>query len=138
MGGNSPKLLAVVVAAILHWLLGAVWFITLKEQWLAGLGTTAEQLMARGIPAWLPHVVTLIANFALAYVLGWVIMSTGPQTLVRGVIVALVLGIGIAASVFATELVFEAKSLQFFCIVAGYPLVGMVIMGIVLGAWKKS
>jgi hypothetical protein len=137
MGSNSPKLLAVIVAAILHWLLGAVWFTTLKQQWLVGLGTTSEQLMARGIPAWLPHVVTLIANLLLAYVIGWVILATGPQTLLRGIGVAAFLWLGIAASVFATELVFEAKSLEFFCIVAGYPLVGMMIMGAVLGAWKK-
>jgi hypothetical protein len=137
MGANSPKTLAVIVAAILHWLLGAVWFTTMKQQWLAGLGTTSEQLMARGIPAWLPHVVTLIANLLLAYVIGWVILATGSQTLLRGIGVAAFLWLGIAASVFATELVFEAKSLEFFCIVAGYPLVGMMIMGAVLGAWKK-
>ena len=137
MGTNSPKLLAVIVAAILHWLLGAAWFTLLKVQWLAGLGTASEKLMAAGIPAWLPHVVTLIANFLLAYVIGWVLLATGSQTVVRGIGVAAFLWLGIAASVFATELVFEARSLEFFCIVAGYPLVGMTIMGAVLGAWKK-
>jgi hypothetical protein len=136
MGTNSPKSLAVMVAAILHWLLGAVWFTLLKQQWLAGLGTTSDKLMAAGIPVWLPHVVTLIANLLLAYVIGWVILATGSQTLVRGIGVAVFLWL-VVASVFATELVFEAKSLEFFCIVAGYPLVGMMIMGAVLGAWKK-
>lgn len=137
MGGNSPKILAVIAAAIAHWLLGAVWFTTMKQQWLAGLGSTSEQLMSRGIPAWLPHVVTLIANCLLAYVIGWVILATGSQTLVRGIGVAAFLWLGIAASVFATELAFEAKPLSFFAIVAGYPLVGMMIMGAVLGGWKK-
>lgn len=136
MGTNSPKTLAVILAAILHWLLGAVWFTLLKQQWLAGLGTTSEKLMAAGIPAWLPHVVTLIANLLLAYVIGWVILATGSQTLLRGIGVAAFLWL-VAASVFATELVFEAKSVEFFCIVAGYPLVGMMTMGAVLGAWKK-
>ncbi len=137
MESTSPKLLAVIVAAVLHWLLGAAWFTMLKQQWLAGLGKTAEQMMATGQPAWLPHVVTLIANFAMAYVIGWAILATGPQTLVRGLQIAAVLWVGIAASVFATELVFEVKSFQFFGIVAGYPLLGMLIMGSVLGGWKK-
>jgi hypothetical protein len=137
MENSSPKLLAVIVAAILHWLFGAAWFTMLKQQWLAGLGTTSEKLMAIGQPAWLPHVVTLIANFAMAYVIGWVILATGPQTLARGLQIAGMLWIGITASVFATELVFEARSLSFFLIVAGYPLIGMLIMGTVLGAWKK-
>jgi hypothetical protein len=137
MENTSPKMLAVLVAAVLHWLLGAAWFTTLKQQWLAGLGRTSEQMMATGQPAWLPHVVTLIANFAMAYVIGWVILATGPQTLVRGLQIAAVLWVGVAASVFATEFVFEVRSLEFFCVAAGYPLIGMLIMGTVLGAWKK-
>ena len=80
--------------------------------------------------------VTLIANFAMAYVLGWLILATGPQTLMRGVQMAAILWVFVGA-VFATEYVFEARSLQIFVINAGYPFVGMVIMGVVLGAWKK-
>src|SRR5262249_9618888 len=116
MENTSPKLLAVIVAAVAHWFLGAAWFSTLKQQWLAGLGKTSEQLMATGQPAWLPHVVTLIANFAMAYVIGWVILATGPQTVVRGLQIAGLLWVGIAASVFATELVFEVKPLMFYAI----------------------
>jgi hypothetical protein len=137
MGENSPKLVAVIVAAVLHWLLGAAWFSTLKQQWLVGIGKTSEQILVSGQSAWLPHVVTLIANFTMAYVLGWLILATGPQTVIRGVQVAAVVSLGFVASAFATEYVFEARSLQIFVINAGYPLVGMVIMGVVLGAWKK-
>src|SRR5262249_43209187 len=118
MEGNSPKLLAVIVAAIAHWLLGAVWVTTLKQQWLGGLGKTSEQLMASGVPAWLPHVVTLGANVLMAYTIGWAILATGQQTIARGLAVAGILWVGIAASVFATELVFEARPLSFFAIVA--------------------
>jgi hypothetical protein len=86
--------------------------------------------MGSGTPPWLPHVLTLIANFAMAYVIGWTKLATRPQTLGRGLQIAAVLWVGIAASVFATELVFEARSLQFFGIVAGSPLIGMLVMGI--------
>jgi fatty acid desaturase len=137
MAATSPKLGAVIVAAILHWLLGALWFTLFKQQWLVGIGKTSEQLMDAGQPAWLPHVVTLIANLALAYVLGWAILATGPQNVIRGLQVAAVLWLGLIASAFATEYVFEARSVQIFAINAGYPLVGMLLMGIVLGAWKR-
>jgi fatty acid desaturase len=137
MAATSPKLGAVIVAAILYWLLGALWFTLFKQQWLVGIGKTSEQLMDAGQPAWLPHVVTLIANLALAYVLGWAILATGPQNVIRGLQVAAVLWLGLIASAFATEYVFEARSVQIFAINAGYPLVGMLLMGIVLGAWKR-
>ena len=41
------------------------------------------------------------------------------------------------ASTLATEYAFEARSLSFFAINIAYPLVGMIIMRVVLGAWKK-
>lgn len=137
MSNTSPKIAAVVVAAILHWLLGAAWFTTLKQPWLVGIGKTNEQLMSSGMPAWLPHVITLIANLVMAYILGWLILSTGPQTAARGLMIALVAWAGFVATNFATEYAFEARSLEIFTINTGYPLVGMLIMGAVLGAWKK-
>jgi len=47
------------------------------------------------------------------------------------------LWLGLIASTFATEYVFEARSLQIFVVNTGYPLVGILLMGIILGAWKK-
>ncbi|HEV3218690.1 MAG TPA: DUF1761 domain-containing protein [Candidatus Acidoferrales bacterium] len=139
MGTNGPNLFAVVAAAVAHWLLGAGWFSLLKNQWLAGLGKTNEQMMAAsaGMPGWLPHVVTLVANLVMAYVLGWLIVGTGPQNVMRGLQVAAIVWAGFVASTWATEYAFEAKSVQIFAINAGYPLVGLLIMGVVLGAWKK-
>ncbi len=137
MGENSPKLLAVIVAAVAHWLLGAAWFTLFKNQWLVGIGKTSEQLAASGMPAWMPHAVTLAANLVMACVLGWLILATGPQNVVRGMQMAAIVWAGLVASAFATEYVFEARSLQIFAINTGYPLVGLLIMGVVLGAWKK-
>jgi len=136
MGENAPKILAVIVAAIVYWLVGAPWFSMLQAPWLVGIGKTMQELQASGMPKWLPHVVTLISNFAMAYVLGWLILATGPQTLMRGITVGVVLWIFIGAA-FATEYVFEARSVQIFLINAGYPLVGMILMGGILGVWKK-
>ena len=130
-------MIALGVAAVAHWLLGAGWFSLFKNQWLVGIGKTPEQLAASGMPGWMPHVVTLVANLVMAYVLGWLIVATGPQNAMRGMQVAVIVWAGLVASSFATEYVFEAKSLEIFAINTGYPLVGLLIMGAVLGAWKK-
>src|SRR5215467_7426920 len=100
MSDSSPKLIAVVAAAVLHWLLGAAWFSPMKQAWLAGIGKTNEQLMNSGMPAWLPHIITIAANLVMAYVLGWLILATGPQTLARGVTVGLCVWAGLVASAF--------------------------------------
>jgi len=139
MGTKGPNMIAVVVAAVLHWLLGAGWFTLFKAQWLMGMGTTSGQMMAAsaGSPAWLPHVITLVANLVMAYVLGWLIVATGPQNVMRGLQVAAIVWAGFVASTWATEYAFEGRSVEIFGINAGYPLVGLLIMGVVLGAWKK-
>lgn len=136
MDGHSPNMPAVVVAAIAYWMLGAPWFSMLQKPWLLGIGKTVEQIHASGMPKWLPHVVTLIANFAMAYVLGWLIVALGWQGLAHGAQVGAFLWVLIGAA-FATEYAFEARSIQIFAINAGYPLVGMMVMGAILGVWRK-
>jgi len=38
----------------------------------------------------------------------------------------------------ATEYAFEGRGVKMLTIVAGYPLVGMVLMGAVLGGWNRK
>ncbi len=136
MSTGRINLLAVGVAAVTYWLLGAAWFTLLTRPWLAGIGKTQEQLRQAGSPA-LAYVVALVCNLLMAYVIAWVIVATGEQTALRGIKVAALLWVGLVGAAMATEFVFEARSLQIFAIVAGYPLVGGVIMGAILGAWKR-
>ena len=48
-GGDAMRLnwAAVLVAAIVHWLLGAVWFTLFANRWMAGLRMAPEELEAR-------------------------------------------------------------------------------------------
>ncbi len=48
------------------------------------------------------------------------------------------LWLGFVATSTATNYVFEGRSMQIFAINAGYPLVGMLMMGAVVGGWKKK
>ena len=44
---------------------------------------------------------------------------------------------GLVAAAMATEYAFETRSLQIFAITAGYPLLGGLVMGAIIGAWKR-
>ena len=37
-----------------------------------------------------------------------------------------------------TEMVFEMRAVSFMLISAAYPLLGCILMGIILGAWKPK
>jgi hypothetical protein len=136
MKGGETNYVAVIVAAVVHFLLGAVWFWTLMNPWLAGIGKTHADLAREGSPV-LAYVVAFASNLALARLLSWLILTTDHQSVVGGMMVGALLWFGFVATTTATEYVFEARSLESFAINAGYPLVGMLIMGGLLGAWKK-
>ena len=135
MSAGRINLFAVVVAAVVYWLLGAAWFTLLMRPWLAGIGKTQEQLRQAASPA-LAYLVALVCNLLMAYVIAWAVRATGKQTAVGGMKVAALLWLGLVGAAMATEFIFEARSLQIFVIIAGYPLVGGLIMGTILGAWK--
>ncbi|HEV2690157.1 MAG TPA: DUF1761 domain-containing protein [Bryobacteraceae bacterium] len=137
MGSGKINILAVAVAAVVYWLLGAGWFTILQKPWLAGIGKTMEQLQKDGVNPGIAYGVAFLCNLVMAYVLGWVMVNTGEQTAIRGVMIGALMWIGLVGTSFGTAYIFEARSFQIFAISAGYPLAGLLIMGAIVGAWKK-
>jgi len=112
--------LAIAVATIAYFLLGAVWFTVFQTAWLAGIGRTMQELMATGSNPFLGYAIALVGTFILALflsVLTWMC---------------------VVFTTWSTEYAFEARSLKILAINTGYCLTGMVLMGAILGAWKKK
>jgi len=132
---------AVLVAAIVYFFLGAVWFTVFKTQWLNNLGMTQEQLMAKAGPGpiFYPYIVSFLCNVVIARVLAQVIIATSAApSLLHGLRVAFYAWGGFVATTFLTSYVFEMRGPMGWAINAGYPLVGMLLMGAILGAWQKT
>lgn len=130
--------LAIAVSTILYFLLGAVWFTVFQKAWLSGIGRTMQEIAEAAQNPFLAYAVALIATFILAVFLSWLIQATGPQTLLRGVTIAALTWLCVVFATWSTEYSFEARSLKILAINTGYCLTGMVIMGAILGAWKKK
>jgi hypothetical protein len=130
--------LAIAVATFLYFMLGAVWFTVFMNAWLLGIGRTKEELTATGISPFVAYGTALVCTLILAIFLSWLIQATGPQTLFRGIKIALIAWFGFVFTTWATEYAFEARTLQILAINTGYSLTGMVLMGAILGAWKKK
>ena len=86
----------------------------------------------------LPFIGAFIANLVLAYVLAWLVARTGETSATRGAKLGALLWVGLVATTMGTEIAFELRSLQFFLITAGYPLVGLLLMGAIVGGWRKK
>ena len=128
---------AVIVAAVADFVLGAIWFTVLQKPWLASLGKTLDELRQQG-NATLAYLVAFGADLIMAWVLARFMIAVGKTSVAAGMGLAGLLWLGFTATTMATAFVFEARPVEGFAIVAGYPLVGMLVMGTILGAWKRK
>jgi surface polysaccharide O-acyltransferase-like enzyme len=129
--------LAVIVAAIAYWLLGAIWYgVVFGEAWLALEHMTAEQ--ARSMNPVLPYVITLVLNVLIAYALAQICIWRNADTLGRGASVGVLLWIGFVGPVTFTTYMYEMRPKELYAINQFFPLAGFVLMGAILGGWKKK
>jgi len=129
--------LAVVVAAVAYWFLGALWYAVLfSKPWMALEHMTEEQ--ARSMNPILPYVITLLLNLLIAFVLAQVCLWRNATTAARGASLGILLWIGVVGPITYTTYMYELRPFQLFAINQFYPLVGLCLMGAILGAWTKK
>lgn len=129
---------AIVVAAIACFLLEAGWYSAFMSTWLNGIGRTMQWLVSSGMNPYLQYGTALVMAAVMATAISCVTQLTGKQTALRGVKVAAVLWVGFEMTTFSTEYIFEVRPISLFLVNAGYWLVGMMVMGAIVGAWKKK
>jgi hypothetical protein len=129
--------LAVVVAAIAYWVLGGVWYgVLFSKPWMALEQMTEEQ--AKSMNPVLPFVITFILNLLIAYALAQICIWRNANTVGRGASVGVLLWIGFVGPINYTTYMYEMRPKELFAINEFFPLAGLVLMGAILGAWKKK
>jgi len=129
-----------IVAAIACFGFEAIWYVMFLNQWLAGIGRTRDWLEhpVDRIPEPLQYLTALVCAVVMAAAISCVVQLTGPQTAYRGMRVATALWMGFNITVWATEYVFEVRPWSLLFINAGFWLIGMNLMGLIVGAWKTK
>ncbi len=128
---------AIIVAAILYWLLGALWFgVVFGNQWMALEGFKPETM--KSMNTTIPYVVSMLLNLVIAFILALVCATQKADSLVKGAQTGILVGIGFVATTTLTTYLYEGRSMHLFLINVGYCVVGMALMGAVIGAWKKK
>ena len=128
--------LAIIFAAVLCFLLHVGWYGYFVKSQFAGIGRTREWLMNTGVNPAIQDATALISMAVMATVLSYFIQRTGRQTVFRGIWIAFWMWLGIVATILATDYVFEVRTYALYAINAGFWLADMIVMGIILGAWK--
>jgi hypothetical protein len=133
---------AIVVAAVVAWLAGAVWYGVLAKQWVAAQGATMEEFQARqeakkGTPAaYVPYILSFVVEMIMAWVLAGTLghLGVGHVTMRNGVITALFVWLGFVATTMAVNNAFAGRKVMLTVIDAGHWLAVLVIMGAIIGA----
>jgi hypothetical protein len=142
MPAGQPRVrqnfLAILVAAVACFLFEGAWYSLFLNAWLKGIGHNMEWLTVQGVSFPLQAATALASAAILAATISIFTQLTGAQTAWRGMIVASTLWVGCVLTTVATEYVFEVRTYAIFAINTGFWLIGMIIMGAIVGAWKKK
>ena len=135
----NVNILAVLVAALLTFVLGAFWYspVLFARQWMAAQGYTPEKLeemKKRG--ATRAYVVSVLCYVVMAYVLSLLASYTNSTTLAQGLWLGFLSWLGFAATIGLTANMFSEKPIAAWVIDAGYQLAYLLIMGALLSVWR--
>jgi len=140
--------LAVLVAAILMFILGGLWYspVLFMKKWLALQDRTEEQMKAQAAAANMPlmyasaFVTALITAWVMAHLLGHFAVAVDPDVMrpsaAHGAMFGFVCWLGFVAPTTYTTAIFSGKPKQLWFIDTTYYLVSFVIAGAILGAWR--
>jgi fluoride ion exporter CrcB/FEX len=133
----KPNYVAVFVAALAYWLLGALWFAVLfSKPWMALEHITPEQ--ASGMNPIAPYVISFILNLVIAFVLAQLCAWRNASTAARGAALGILIWIGFVGPITYSTYLYEMRPKELFAINEFYPLVGLCLMGAILGAWTRK
>ncbi|HYU91183.1 MAG TPA: DUF1761 domain-containing protein [Gemmatimonadales bacterium] len=133
------NILAVLVAAVLTFVLGAVWYspVLFAKQWMAAQGYTSEkveEMKRKGVSR--AYAVSVLCYLVTAYVMALLASYTNSTTLAQGLWLGFLTWLGFAATVGLTANMFSEKPIAAWVLDAGYQLSYLVLMGVLLSLWR--
>jgi hypothetical protein len=133
--------LAILVAAVVGWVIGAAWYMLLAKPWVDAHGRTMEDFKAQAdaakgtSAAWLPYALAFVAELIMAWVLAGLLahLGTGQTNVWNGIVSAAFVWLGFVVTTVAVNNMFGMRKAMLTVIDSGHWLVVLVVMGIVLG-----
>lgn len=125
---------AILVSALSTFLIGGIWYspALFGKAWMKENGFTEESMKNAN----------MVKIFGLAFVLGLIaavnlaMFMQGEGRWQMGALWGFLAGFGWVATFVGTHYLFERKSFTLFLINAGYSIVALTVMGVIIAAWK--
>ena len=131
--------LAVLVAALAYFAIGALWYAppVFGKMWMAAGGMAMPEAGTRPSPT--IYLTPLVGSVLSAIALGMLAEATDTETLQQGIALGLVVAIGFAVSITFVTAQFESekpKPMVWGAVNAGYHVVGNLVAAIIIASWQ--
>ena len=129
--------LAVVVAAVVAFIIGGLWYSPLlfAKLWVNAHGYSEEQVKEMQKGAGKAYAVTLVCDFLIALAIAVLVGYIHMEHCVQGLKLGLLVWAGFAMPLGLTANMFSGKRITVFYIDTAYQLVYLVIMGAIIAVW---
>jgi surface polysaccharide O-acyltransferase-like enzyme len=129
------KLLAVLVAAAINFVLGGIWYgLLFGGMYIKLIGPEKLKEMQNESVGGL-YVLEFVGSLVLAYVLAYFVRHA--KSALKGARLGFLAALGFVLTTSFETVLFEKRVLGLYLINNGYHLVGFVIMGMLLAVWRK-
>ncbi len=124
---------AIIVAMVVNMIIGALWFSPLlfQKPWTA---MRVDKAPMSGVASPMLYVITAVGALVSAITLDWIIGLAGARSALGGAIIGLYAGLGLVAPAILSDNLFNERPFKLYLIVAGFPVVGLLVMGAIIGA----
>lgn len=130
--------LAIVLATLAYYLLGAAWFAPLfGKAWDRSIGYDRPHGHRFGIAY---YIVPLVSALAVAIAVAIILTALAPENLGERIVVGGVIGLGIAAAVSINNSLtpHTPHPFLFGVVTGGYHFMGIVIVSVIIGAFAPA
>lgn len=127
--------LAILVSAIILWVLGAIWYTAIfNKPWMELVGVKREPGKRDGML--LGMTASFICDLVLSLILAMVITWSNVIDFKFGAIVGVLMWMAFIAATNLPQGIYEKRPFKLFAINSGYWLLGLTIVGGLLGSWR--
>ncbi len=134
MSFSGVNYVAIVIAALAGFGLGAVWYMVLSKPWMRAVGKT-EADRPRGSAQVLLFATTFVALFVIALMLAGIMGHLGDVTVRGGVISGFFVWLGFVITTMGVNHVYSGAKPMQTLIDGGYWLAVLMMQGAIIGAF---
>jgi hypothetical protein len=127
--------IAVIIAALAGFGLGAVWYMILAKPWMHAVGKTESELKAESPTQVVPFAIAIVALFVMAWMLAGLMGHLGQVSIRGGVITGFLVWLGFVITTMGVNHAFSGAPTKLTLIDGGYWLAVLLIQGAVIGAF---